>query len=76
MAMDPTVQHMTPKQRERWAFTFIGVLAALLLAWGIYVYWLRPRQLEHRGAHSAGKGEVAITVSDSGANAMADSLPR
>lgn len=38
MAIDPVVQSMSPKQRERWAFAFIGVLAGLLLAWGLWTY--------------------------------------
>ncbi|MBS1570718.1 MAG: hypothetical protein JST45_14915 [Bacteroidetes bacterium] len=46
MALDPTVQRMTPKQRERLAFIFIGLLGTLLLAWGLYVYWLRPKRME------------------------------
>ena len=75
MAIDPVVQAMSPKQRERWAFLFTAVLGLLLLSWGIHVYWLHPQQLEQRETHGAGNGEVIITVSDSGANALADTLP-
>lgn len=40
MAMDPTVQRMTPRQRERWAWGFVVVLALIALLWGLKVYYL------------------------------------
>lgn len=46
MALDPSVQRMTPKQRERWAWGFVVVLALLALLWGYYQYWWKPGRLE------------------------------
>lgn len=46
MALDPSVQRMTPKQRERWAWGFVVVLALLALLWGSYQYGYKPAQVE------------------------------
>lgn len=46
MAIEPTVQRMSPRQRERWAYFCVLLLGSAALAWGLYVYWWRPRQIE------------------------------
>lgn len=47
--MDPTVKSMTPKQRERWAWGYVAVLAIAALAWGVKVYLL-PTLPDRRAA--------------------------
>lgn len=51
MAIDPIVQRMSPKKRERWAFVFLAFLGLLALLWAINIYWLRPSRMENRLIH-------------------------
>lgn len=53
MALDPSVQRMTPKQRERWAWGFVVFFAALLVLWAAYHYGYRPRQTQQHPAQQA-----------------------
>lgn len=62
MAIDPTVQQMTPKQRERWAWGFVVFFAVLLVLWGAYHYGYRPRQLHEQPVQEPSAGKDAARV--------------